>query len=365
MIKIISVKTLHRNYKIFAGKGVLSKIPVALKECGNGDPVIITTRKLLNLHGHRLKKVLCASSRQPLFLTVREGEESKSAPCAFELIEKIAIWDKRKKPILLAFGGGVIGDLAGFIASIYKRGVPYIQVPTTLLAQIDSSIGGKTAIDLPFGKNLVGAFYQPAAVVADTLLLKTLPLSEIKAGLAETIKYALIQNGKFFKYLSKNSSSILKKDPQTLEKIVFHCAGIKARVVEKDEFDNKNIRIILNFGHTIGHALEAASHFSLSHGAAVCVGMVAACKLSVALGLLDQKINKNILHLIQQLSLPINATGINPRKILDSLPFDKKFGNRNNRFVLLTGIGSTKIVSDVPADLIQKILAEILLDSKK
>jgi len=249
----------------------------------------------------------------------------------------------------------VVGDITGFISAIYKRGIPYIQIPTSLLAQIDSSIGGKTAVDTSAGKNLVGAFYQPEFVLADTSLLKTLPPEQVSAGLAEAIKYAVIKDKGLFTFISKNLSKITKLKSPYIDTVISRCAGIKAKVVALDEFDKKGVRIILNFGHTFGHAIEAASNYRISHGNAVAIGMSCAVALSTRLGILNKGAAFEIEWLLKQAGLPIKIKTKDLSLVFSAIAHDKKF-SKNNRFVLLEKIGKTKIVEDIPEEMIKEVI---------
>ncbi|MBF0512414.1 MAG: 3-dehydroquinate synthase, partial [Candidatus Omnitrophica bacterium] len=272
------------------------------------------------------------------------------------LLRQISLYDVNKKIFIIALGGGVIGDLAGFAAAIYKRGVPYIQVPTTLLAQIDSSIGGKTAIDLETGKNLVGAFYQPRLVVSDTKVLKTLSERQIKNGLAEAIKYGIIGDAQLFKFIEDNYKSFFKGDVKVLNFIVERCAQIKAKIVAADEKETKNLRTVLNFGHTVGHALEAAGGYRYHHGESVALGMRVAARISVDMAHLKPAEESRINDLITKVGLPEKMEGIRLMKILDLMRHDKKFTAGQNRFVLTPKIGQVKVVTDIPEDIIIKAI---------
>lgn len=358
MIKTIAVKSTH-PYRIYLGEKALDHLSCFIKKSKLGqDAVIITTPRIRALHGKKILHEIHKACARVLVLTVPDSEQSKSAESAFRLIRKITKFGSKKNLFLVAFGGGVVGDLTGFIAAIYKRGVPYIQVPTTLLAQIDSSIGGKTAVDTAFGKNLVGAFYQPSLTLCDLDLLKTLPLAQTLAGLSEAVKYAIIKDRHLFSFIEKNYIDLLKLTQKELSHLILRCASIKAQVVAQDEFDKKGIRIILNFGHTIGHAIEAASKFKICHGDAVSIGMVCAVKLSKKLGLLNQKKASKIIHLIKLIGLATEIKGIKPETILKAVAFDKKAIKGTNRFVLIEGIGKTKIVENIPQDLIRDVVLE-------
>lgn len=361
MIKNIKVDLSRKSYLILSGENAIDLLPGLINKTKIGrDAIVITTTNILNLHGEKFKKQLKKACHHILWLTVKDSEKSKSASVALDLIKKITQFDIKKDVFLIAFGGGVIGDLTGFIAAIYKRGIPYIHIPTTLLAQVDSSIGGKTALDTKFGKNLIGAFYQPKFVIADTMFLKTLPKNEILAGLAEVIKYAAIKDQQFFSFLEKNLEKILTLDPKILEHIITVCASIKADIVSKDEFDKKGIRIILNFGHTIAHAIEFITKFRISHGDAVSIGMIYACRLSREIKLLNKKDTGRIIDLIKIAGLPSKMPRINSQAILKAMDFDKKTKKGKLRFVLLKKLGKTKIVENVSQKTILKILKQPL-----
>ena len=291
-----------------------------------------------------------------------EGETSKSAAHALRLIEQIAAYDVDKKIFIIALGGGVIGDLTGFVAAIYKRGVPYIQVPTTFLAQIDSAIGGKTAIDLKYGKNLVGAFYQPKLVFSDTKVLKTLTRRQIQNGLAEAIKYGVIYDAALFLYIERNYAKVLKCDSEALTHIVFRSSKIKAEVVCEDERETKGIRTILNFGHTAGHAVEAASRYGqYQHGEAVALGMRVAVDISSAQGLLKVADALRIKQLISDVGLPQKIERVKLKVILDLMRHDKKFVAGKNRFVLALQVGKVKVVEGIAIDVITKAIKSYLI----
>jgi 3-dehydroquinate synthase len=247
--------------------------------------------------------------------------------------------------------------VAGFVASIYKRGIPYIQIPTTLLAQVDSAIGGKTAVDLAEGKNLVGAFYQPRLVFSDVTFLKTLSLKQIQAGLAEVIKYAIIKDPQLFSYLENNLGDCLALKTAPLEFIVKRCSCLKAKIVEQDEREEKGVRTILNFGHTIGHAIESAADYKrYNHGQAVALGMLVACQMSQNLGFIQDDILARIEKLIKATGLPTKINKISLAKILKAHYRDKKFIGKKNRFVLIQDIGKAKVVQDIPLRLIREAI---------
>jgi 3-dehydroquinate synthase len=356
----IQVKLKDNGYPIVIGNNILKDLPKYLKKLSLGkDAVIISHSLIERLHGRRLAATLTKAGYSVKTFNVPEGEQSKSASCALHLIESIAGYDVNRKIFIIALGGGVIGDLAGFVAAIYKRGIPYIQIPTTLLAQIDSSIGGKTAIDLKYGKNLVGAFYQPQAVIADTKVLSTLNQRQMKNGLAEAIKYGIIKDPQLFRFLENNYGRILKHQPKDVTHMVKRCAQIKAEVVAADEKETKGIRTILNYGHTAGHAIEAAGNFRYHHGEAVALGMRVAGRISVLKGLLTESIEKRINDLITAVGLPQKIEKISLSKIMDLMSHDKKFIAGRNRFVLASSIGQVKVLDQIPPEMITSAIQSI------
>ncbi|MFH1003724.1 MAG: 3-dehydroquinate synthase, partial [Chloroflexota bacterium] len=261
---------------------------------------------------------------------------------------------ERLTPVL-ALGGGVIGDLAGFVAATYLRGVPLIQLPTTLLAQVDSSIGGKVAVDYGQLKNRIGAFYQPRLVITDTATLQTLPPPLLADGLAEVIKSAVIRDKELFVYLEKHLAAILALEEERLEEVVFRTARIKAAVVAADEKES-GLRAILNYGHTVGHALETVSDFGLSHGAAVAIGMVVAAALAQRMGLLKAEVVTRLEKLVRGAGLPIRIPGLDPERIIKAVGYDKKVMQGRARFILPRDIGEVFISDEVSLPLLKEVL---------
>ena len=363
IMKRIKVNLGKRSYAIAVGSGILKYLPVYLKSLNlPRELFVITNSRIKNQYGAQLKACLGKGGFSSKFYTTMDSEKAKSINNAVRTIEFLADYAKQKKIALVAFGGGVIGDLSSFIASIYKRGVPLVQIPTTLLAQIDSSIGGKTAIDLKMAKNLVGTFYQPRLVFCELDLLMTLDKKQLRAGLSEAVKYALIQDGKLFRFLEEEYQSIFSKDTQALERLVFECARIKARVVELDEKEEKGLRTILNFGHTIGHAVEAAGDYDkYSHGEAVSLGMLASLRISQNMGMLDSMVYRRIANLIAHVGGPQEIEGLKERDVLTAYKLDKKFIGRTNRFVLLKGIGKPVVCKNIPENIIYKAVRELFV----
>jgi len=344
-MKSISVSLKENAYDIVIGHNILSKLGAKLKSLKIGkDAVIITNPVIYKHHGKTLVSGLKKSGFSVKVLAVPAGEQSKSAKRAFRLIEEIARYDRLKRVFIVAFGGGVVGDLAGYVAAAYKRGIPYIQVPTTFLAQIDSAIGGKVAIDLPCGKNLVGAFYQPKIVWSDVAVLATLTKRQIRNGLAEAVKYGVIADRKLFEYIVKHYQRLLNLDPKALAHVVEWSSRIKKNVVVVDEKETIGIRSILNFGHTIGHAIEAAGKYNqYHHGEAVALGMRVAADISCRKKLLKVRDADALNRILSCIGLPEHIQGIKMANILNAMKHDKKFLAGKNRFILAEGIGKVKV----------------------
>ena len=355
-MKIVKVNLGPRSYGIFIGKGSVKKLSSILKEYPSKTPIfVVTNKKIRRLHGRKLINALSRFGKNILFYEVPDSEKSKSFSIYIKGIEKLAEFSKKIRPVVVAFGGGVVGDLAGFVASTYKRGVPYVQIPTTLLGQVDSSIGGKVAIDTPQAKNITGAFYQPIAVLCDFDFLATLPESEIRNGMAEVIKYGIIKDEALFLFIEKNLPGILRLKASIIEHIVTRCCRIKARVVEKDELDVSGSRAMLNFGHTIGHAIEAVSGYSgsVTHGAAVSMGMLAANRIAFNMNLLNEKDFSRMQKLITSVFPKKSLKGVETKDVINALSYDKKFISGANRFILAKKIGLVKIVSRIPDSFIK------------
>ena len=258
---------------------------------------------------------------------------------------------------VVAVGGGVVGDLAGFIAATYARGLRFITVPTTLLAQVVSSVGGKVGINLPKAKNMVGAFLQPLGVLIDTATLTTLPANEYRAGLAEVVKYGVILDADFFQYLEANAASLVERKDDVLVRVIARCCRLKADVVEKDEREQSGLRAVLNFGHTFGHAFEAlAGYGKLLHGEAVAIGMVCAARLAERTGRVDAQFSDRLRSLLSVLGLPVDVPKLDPGKILDAMMHDKKGQNGKLFFVLPNCMGQVESVRDVSSSDILSVL---------
>ena len=355
-MKKIRVELDSRSYGILIGPGLLGQAGQWLKEVCSGDRlVIITNHVVQGLCSNRLSESLSGAGFQVTVLTVPDGEEYKSLDSAGRLYAELTdAYAERSTPIL-ALGGGVIGDLAGFVAATYLRGVPLVPLPTTLLAQVDSSIGGKVAVNHGQLKNKIGAFYQPRLVISDTTVLKTLPEDEFANGLAEVVKSAVIRDGDFFSFLESNLEKIKQRDEGVLEEVVFRTAGIKADVVAGDELDF-GLRNILNFGHTIGHAIETNTDFGIAHGQAVSAGMVAAARIARELGILGGGELARLTGLLETIGLPVAIKGLDSDKIIEAMKHDKKIVAGKIRFVLPRAIGDVFVTEEVSLPLVEKVL---------
>lgn len=359
-MKIIKVNLGKRSYNIIVGNNIINLLGKYLDRLNIGnDAYVITNTAIENRYGNTLNKTLKQSNFNARFKVVPDTERSKSIEAASLIIKDITAYDKKRRIFIIAFGGGVVGDLAGFVASIYKRGIAYVQLPTTLLAQVDSSIGGKTAVDLIQAKNLIGTFYQPRLVFSDVKLLKTLSTRQIRAGLAEVIKYGIIKDAGLFAYLEKKYRDILNLELAALEFIVRRSGFIKAEIVQQDEKEERGIRTILNFGHTLGHAIESAgSYKTYNHGEAIALGMLVACDISKKLGFINDVTLQRIENLIRRVGLPTKIAKVSVNKIVEAHYRDKKFIGPKNRFVLIERIGKTRVVENIPLKIIKEVLVK-------
>jgi 3-dehydroquinate synthase len=348
--QIVQVELAERAYEITIGTECLDQIgPMAESLGGLSSAIVITDKNVHHLHAEAVAQSLAKEDFTSVDLMVVEaGETSKSIEVAAGLWE--SLYDARadRKTLIVAVGGGVVGDLAGFVAATYMRGVRLIQVPTSLLAQVDSSVGGKTGINLPTGKNLVGAFLQPSAVLIDTTTLTTLPEREYLAGLGEVVKYGVILDGPFFEQLEKSVPQLLNRDQATLASVVKRNCQLKAQVVVEDERETLGRRALLNYGHTIGHAVESLSGYgTYLHGEAVSIGMVAASRLAEQLGRINAEVTQRQIDLLEKLGLPIELPDLDPNSIIESMQHDKKADRNQIRFVLPNKIGQAELVDSV------------------
>jgi len=357
-MKRVRVGLGERSYPILIDNGLLAGIGQDLKNRGVAKRfVVVADSTVAGIYGERVLDSLRQADLTPEIVTFPAGEASKTLATVAELASRLARAGVDRKDGLIALGGGVTGDLTGFLAATYMRGIAFVQIPTTLLAQVDSSVGGKTGVDIPEGKNLVGAFYQPRAVYIDSLALRSLPPAELLNGIAEVIKYGVIYDREFFEFLEAERNAILALDLPVLERVIETCCTIKADVVAQDERE-ADLRRILNFGHTIGHAVEADSDYQLAHGSAVAIGMVAASKLAVAKGMLDKLDADRLEALISAFGLPTAIpTNAQRDRLKGYLLTDKKTVAGRPFFVLPTAIGKVEITAEVSEELIDQVLA--------
>ncbi len=352
----IKVELGSNSYEVCVGSGLLAQTGRWLKESGfSGKLVVITDPTVNRLYGDALNQSLNKEGFSIVTLLVPEGEEQKSLETAGRLYHELTSSSTERTTPVLALGGGVIGDLTGFVAATYLRGIPLVQIPTTLLAQVDSSVGGKVAVDHGQLKNMIGAFYQPRLVIADTDTLRTLPTRELANGLAEVIKSAVIRDKKFFTFIEGNLNKIKSLDEGALEEIVFQSVKIKAEVVEKDEKES-GLRSILNYGHTIGHAIESVSVFKVEHGEAIAIGMVAAARISNKMGILDKNELIRLKSVIEKAGLPTEMPNLKVEEIMQTMKHDKKVWQDKVRFVLLKSIGSVFLTDEVKPSLVEEVL---------
>ncbi len=356
----LKVELENQSYPVFIGSGVLEKLGEMYRLYDFGDQAaVITDTVVRDLYGERLRG--CFQNQVHLFeiISVPPGETSKSLARVGEIVQTLLEIGFDRQGTVIAFGGGVIGDLAGFVASIYKRGVKLIQVPTTLLAQVDASIGGKTGVNHPLGKNMIGTFYQPRLVWIDLALLKSLPRRQIVCGLGEVIKYGIIRDPFLFALLEHNFEEIFTLDSALLEEIVKRCCEIKTKIVAVDERD-RGQRMILNFGHTIGHALESALDYRISHGEAVMLGMLAESKIALDSGKLARDEFDRIRHLILRFDWQALPKKIDSDRLLTFLRRDKKAAADRIKFVLPTKIGDVFIAEQVELEKVRSAIDAML-----
>ncbi len=346
--QVISLATPSATYDITIGRGLIETLHPRLLALAAGRPfrpVLITSPKIWKLWSQQVRSSF-PEAQSPTILFLPPGEQHKRLSSIESLAEQLAEAGADRDTLLIAFGGGVLGDITGFLAAIYMRGIPYVQIPTTLLAQVDSSVGGKTGVNLLAGKNLVGSFYHPQAVFADIDLLSTLPPRELRAGLQESVKAAIIQDRKLFTYMQQKQALACAANHATLTRIIAASIQVKAAVVTEDERES-GLRMILNFGHTLGHAIEAATHYRrLLHGEAVAWGSIAALHLGLARRSITAKQFATMANLILAYG-PLPRFRASAAELVQLTASDKKTRSGRRAFVLPTGIGSVEVVYDV------------------
>jgi 3-dehydroquinate synthase len=359
-MNVIRVKSLRGSYGVYVGGGLLFRAGRILNSLGlRGKVMVVTQAKIARFYFKRVREALCAAGYRVFLHRVPEGEQAKSQKELFGIYQTLLENGFERRDIIFALGGGVVGDLAGYAAASYLRGVPFVNAGTTLLAQVDSSIGGKTGINLPEGKNLVGAFHPPRAVLSDTGVLKTLPPRELSAALAEAVKYGVIRDLEFFGTLEAKKLEIKAGNPALLEKVVLTSAKIKAETVGRDEFESGTERMTLNFGHTFGHGFEqAAGYRKLLHGEAVSIGMVCASRLAVRAGLFASSEAWRIENLLAGLGLPVSLESFRLRtsRVLAAMRRDKKKKSGSLRFILPVKIGKVTVRQDFPEKMLEAVM---------
>ncbi len=356
-IREVRVELGKDSYTIFIGHGLEDALVSFVRnQHYSKRTLLVTDSNVGRLYAEKVKKLLQAAGLEPEIAEVPAGEETKCLAQAEKLYTRcIEAGLDRKSPIF-ALGGGVVGDLAGFIAATYMRGVPFVQLPTSLLAQVDSSVGGKVAVNHALGKNLIGAFYQPDAVFIDLNLMKSLPPREVRTGLGEIIKYGVIYDADFFRFLEEHEQEVLNLEPEAAVHMIARSCEIKAEVVSQDEKE-AGLRRILNFGHTIGHTIEKETGYvRYNHGEAVAIGMAGAAAISVQLGLIPQSTADRVERLISDLQLPLTAGGCTVEGMYRDIFHDKKTVGGRVNWVLMEDIGRVITRNDVPEPVVRQAM---------
>jgi 3-dehydroquinate synthase len=358
-LQTLTVDLGDRSYPIHIAPGLLERADLISPHLAQKQVAIVTNTIVGPLYLERLTRTLESAGISVLPIVLPDGEEYKDWETLNLIFDDLLKHRAERKTTLIALGGGVIGDITGFAAACYQRGVPFIQVPTTLLSQVDSSVGGKTGINHPLGKNMIGAFYQPRLVLADTDTLKTLPPRELSAGLAEVIKYGLIWDAPFFDWLEANMEKLRALDPDAIAHAIYRSCEIKAQVVAQDERES-GIRALLNLGHTFGHAIEAGMGYgNWLHGEAVAAGMALAAQVSQRMGLIDMSALTRAESLIARAGLPVDAPALGVAKYMEYMGVDKKVEGGRIRFVLLKRIGEAFVTADVPEAVLIDVLGAL------
>ena len=345
----VRVNLAERSYDIAIGAGNLDAAGAMLAALGKvSHAVIVTDDHVQRPHAIKVAESLAERDIETDVISIEPGEPSKSVDMAAGLWDGLLQLGADRQSVLVAVGGGVVGDLAGFIAATYARGIRFFQVPTTLLAQVDSSVGGKVGINLPTAKNMVGAFLQPLGVLIDTATLATLPEREYVSGLGEVVKYGVILDAALFEQLEANVAGLKQRRSDVLAPIIARCCRLKADVVEQDEFERSGLRAILNYGHTYGHAFEALCGYGeVLHGEAVAIGMMCAARLAERLGRVDAAFTQRQQRLMEALGLPVATPKLDAEKILDTMSHDKKVAHGRLRFILPDRLGHVELVGDI------------------
>ena len=357
-MRTLTVDIKDQPYPIHIGAGLLDRADLITPHLAQKRVAIVTNTTVGPLYSARLRAALAASGVESFEIVLPDGEIHKNWQTLNQIFDQLIEKRCERKTTLIALGGGVVGDMTGFAAATYQRGVPYIQIPTTLLAQVDSAVGGKTAINHPQSKNMIGAFYQPKLVLADTQTLDTLPQREFSAGMAEVIKYGLIRDLPFFEWLEANIEKIMAREPETIIHGVYESCRNKAEVVAEDEKEN-GIRAILNLGHTFGHAIETAMGYGTwLHGEAVAMGIVLASRASIQVGYIDNSTNARIWNILIHAGLPVTPPHLSAETYLELMGKDKKVEGGEIRLILLERLGRAVIETNT-AEFIRSVLLTI------
>ncbi len=353
---IIQVKLAARSYKIRIAPGLLASPPVP-PWLRKGRHVVLTNRKVLVVAARQVIGEIGKKGARVEAVIMRDGERFKTLETVERIEERLLGMGLTRQSAIIAMGGGVVGDVGGFVASTYMRGIKYIQIPTTLLAQVDSSIGGKTGVNLRGGKNMVGTFYQPSEVWIDPAVLATLPAREYRSGLAEIVKAGIVGDARLFRYMEDNVKGINRRDPGVLTRLIAGACRVKARIVAEDEFETKGIREKLNFGHTLAHALETGTGYGkIRHGEAVAIGMAFAMFLSREMAGCPRKDVDRVLDMLESLGLRTRWGGYNAAKMIGLMRKDKKSAGRGIAEVVCCEIGTVKVDRNVPEAVIRRVL---------
>lgn len=356
-MRTLSVNLDSRSYPIHIGAGLCTQADLIPESLLKGKAVVITNQTIAPLYLDSVVAALRTRGAECIPIVLPDGEAYKSWETLNKIFDELLSHRCERKTPLIALGGGVIGDLTGFAAATYQRGVPFVQIPTTLLAQVDSAVGGKTAINHPLGKNMIGAFYQPQAVIADMDTLRTLPPRELAAGLAEVIKYGFIRDPEFLDWIEKNIDRLNALEPEALAYAVERSCQNKADVVANDERETGE-RVLLNFGHTFGHAIEAGMGYGAwLHGEAVAAGMVMAARFSEKLGLIGKADVKRVVDILARAKLPVAAPDLGADRYLDLMGHDKKVEGGKIKFILLKKPGEAFICSRYDGPALQVVLS--------
>ena len=350
------------SYPVVAGWGILDQLGDRLLELGiEGPAYIITDNNVMRSHGRTVQRALQQRGIAPRCFIIPAGEPSKSFQLAQAIYEWLVGLRAERGQAIIAVGGGVVGDLAGFVAATFLRGVPFVQVPTSMAAMVDAAIGGKVAVNLPQGKNLVGAFYQPRAVFADVQALSTLGRRELAEGWAEAIKHGLVLDAGLVDVFEEHAESLMAVEPDITTLVIRRSMAIKADVVSQDELETLGIRILLNYGHTIGHALETSTGYGrFLHGEAVAIGMMGAAGLARQLGMIPEVVVERQRRLLERFNLPVRTSGVPVEDVLGAISLDKKTSEGSNRWVLLEGVGKAVVRDDVPQELVAETVRELV-----